>query len=312
MDEEKGNINYEMYENRKTDVVYDQEKDFYRGISGELRYKAEGLFKKAKEKGISIEEVSIATLREREIEFPGVGAIQLPAYVVKVRGRHIQSGRVLVDAKQIDYYNRYQSYVADKLMQKNYMRDEKGNIVKKDNKPEIKREVELGLNDWERFEVARNILDDKEFGLEKTITGACDRVIRKLMGENDWLYPEEARLLDEEFNNVQEKIAAENENRRQDYGRPPKKATDRQINYLKARIRSMGADPEDSSVIKEILKRNGYETMEIKDLSTVDMSKIIDSLSSVMPRIINTATKPEDISATERGDFSINGENIKQ
>jgi len=59
------------------------------------------------------------------------------------------------------------------------------------------------LTDWEKFQIGKDIIEDKEFGLEKTITGACDRIIRKLMGENDWLSPQEARLLDEEFNSVQ-------------------------------------------------------------------------------------------------------------
>jgi hypothetical protein len=116
--------------------------------------------------------------------------------MVKVRGRDMQTGQVIIDGKQIDYFNRYQKYLGEKIHGKNVLLDERGRVIKENRKPKTKPELDLYLDDWERFEVGRELLEDKEFGLEKTITGACDRVIRKLMGENDWLYPEEARLLD--------------------------------------------------------------------------------------------------------------------
>ena len=34
---------------------------------------------------------------------------------------------------------------------------------------------------------------------------------KKAYGENDWLYPEEARLLDEEFSSVQSRVISEQE-----------------------------------------------------------------------------------------------------
>ena len=72
-------------EGASTEIQYNQEKDFYKGIGGELRMKAEGLFKKAKEKGISIEDLSINVLKEKKVEFPGVGNVELPSYLVKIK-----------------------------------------------------------------------------------------------------------------------------------------------------------------------------------------------------------------------------------
>jgi len=70
-----------------------------------------------------------------------------------------------------------------------------GNDEAKDSqKNRVKENPEFYLTDWEKFQIGKDIIEDKEFGLEKTITGACDRIIRKLMGENDWLSPQEARL----------------------------------------------------------------------------------------------------------------------
>lgn len=278
-------------ESRASDVVYNREKDFYKGMSGELRLKAEGLFKKAKEKGLSIEDVDIITLKENQVDFPGIGTVDLPAYVVKVRGRDIKSGQVMADAKQIDFFNRYQAYLAKKIEDKNIVRDERGKTIRENNRPKIKENIELLLTEWERFEVGRDLVDDKEFGMEKTITGACDRVIRKLMGENDWLYPEEARLLDEEYNNVQNAIAKEKEVRRQSIPGLQKKATDRQISYLKARIKNLGLDPDNELVMKEILRQAGFGTTDISDLSTGNMSKIIDSVNELMPRVKDILAK---------------------
>jgi len=116
-------------EGTSTEIQYNQEKDFYRGIGGELRMKAEGLFKKAKEKGISIEDLSIDVLKEKGVEFPGVGNVELPSYLVKIRGKDISSGQVIVDGKQIDYYNRYQKYIAQKIEGKNAIKDERGSKV---------------------------------------------------------------------------------------------------------------------------------------------------------------------------------------
>lgn len=277
-------------ESRSPEIVYNPEKDFYRGIGGELRMKAEGLFKKAKEKGISIEEIDIAAVRENQVDFPGIGTVELPAYIVKVRGRDIETQQVIADGKQIDYFNRYQKYVAEKIQRKNTVRDEKGRIVKENNRPLIKQDADLSLSEWERFEIGKELVEDKEFGLEKTITGACDRVIRKLMGENDWLYPEEARLLEEEFNNVQAAIAREQEVREQETGRQSlpglqKRATKRQINYFKVRIKNLGLDPENELVVKEILRHAGFGGIDISDLSTVNMSKVIDSVNDIVPKV---------------------------
>lgn len=275
----------EEKEVRTPSIVYSPEKDFYKGVGGKLRLKAEGLFKKAKEKGISIEEIDITTLRENQVEFPGIGVVNLPAYIVKVKGRDIESGQTIVDGKQIDYFNRYQRYIAEKIEDKNIVKDEKGRKIREDNETKVKSNVEMFLTEWERFEIGKSLVDDKEFGLEKTITGACDRVIRKLMGENDWLYPEEARLLDEEFNDVQRQIIKDEEKRKTDRPVHQKRATERQINYLKVRIKNLGLDPESEEVIKELMRLNGYENADLTELSTVDMSKVIDSLNDTVPRV---------------------------
>lgn len=270
---------------RASEVYYKKDKDFYRGIGGELRFKAEGLFKKAKEKGISIEDISISTIKEGCIEFPGIGVLELPAYLVKVVGRDISSGQTIVDGKQIDYFNIYQSYLMEKIENKNYIRDERGKPLRENNRPKLKHDMEFFLTESERFDIARKLIDDKEFGLEKTITGACDRVIRKLMGENDWLYPEEARMLEDEFNKVQEKVAGSEERNRQTLPGIQKKATERQMNYLKARIKNAGMDPENDLVLRELLKHSGFESGDINELSTSDMSKVIENVNSFVPKL---------------------------
>jgi hypothetical protein len=66
------------------------------------------------------------TLRENQVDFPGIGAVELPTYVVKVKGKDLKSQQMMVDAKQIDYFNRYQSYVAGRIENKNTVRDDKG------------------------------------------------------------------------------------------------------------------------------------------------------------------------------------------
>jgi hypothetical protein len=288
-------------ESKSAEIIYNPEKDFYKGVGGELRLKAEGLFKKAKERGISIEEVKVNPLRENNMDFPGIGIVELPAYIVVVKGKDIQSNQVIVDGKYLDYYNRYQKYLADRIESKNLVKDEKGKIVRENGKPRIKQETELSLTDWERFEIGKNIIEDKEFGLEKTITGACNRVIRKLMGENDWLYPEEARLLDEEFNMVQNAIGKEREIKSQAFRGNYKKATERQINYFKARIRNHGLEGEDQQVIREILRQSGYEMVSIDELSTSDMSKIIDNINEIMPKVKDALSKQEY--ADEKGEI---------
>ncbi len=278
-------------EGKINDVVYISEKDFYKGYSGEFRLKAEGLFKKAKEKGISIEDIDIKQIKERQIEFPGLGTIDLSAFIVTIRGKHVHSGQVMVDGKHIDYYNIYQKYVAEKIEKKNSVRDEKGRIVRENNKPKMKEVKDLSLSEWERFEIGKNLVDDKEFGIEKTITGACERIIRKLMGENDWLYPGEARLLDEEFKSVQSKITEGQENKKSQlktesqHQSGSKKATDRQINFLKARIKNNGIDPDDDFIMGEIMKQSGFNTSRLNELTTTDMSKIIDSIGVIIPRV---------------------------
>jgi len=287
----EGSENVKQNEGRGPEIVYDPEKDFYRGISGELRLKAEGLFKKAKEKGISIEEIDISILKENQVDFPGIGVVDLPAYLVKVKGRDIQSQRVIADGKHIDYFNRYQKYVAEKIERKNLVRDDRGRIVRENSRPLVKQDAELTLTDWERFEIGRDLVSDKEFGLEKTITGACDRVIRKLMGENDWLDPEEARLLDEEYKSVQKAIAKEQEARKQVLPGLHKKATERQINYFKARIKNSGLDPENEFIVREILRQAGFGVIDINDLSVANMSRLIDSMDEVLPKVKDVLEK---------------------
>lgn len=281
----------------ETEVVYNTEKDFYKGIGGELRYKAEGLFKKAREKGISIEDIEVNQLKDNGAEFPGLGFISLPALLVKVRGRHMQSGQVITDGKQIDYYNRYQQYLAERIQSKNGIKDGKGRTAKESRKEVAWENPQFVLSDWELFEIGKDLLDDKEFGLEKTITGACDRVIRKLMGENDWLYPGEARLLDEEFSAVQKKIEATQDKSGSVQTAAPKKATERQINYLKAKIKNLGADPYDGTVMKEVIRQSGFEAEDINSLSTGEVSKIIDSIGIIMPKVKKSLEQRSGIEA---------------
>ncbi|MCX7711354.1 MAG: hypothetical protein N2484_16055 [Clostridia bacterium] len=300
-------------DDRSVDVTYNADKDFYKGVSGEFRLKAEGLFKKAKEKGISIEEISIATLRENSVEFPGIGATELPTYMVKVKGRLEASGQVIVDGKQIDYFNRYQKYLAHKIEKKNILRDERGKVLRENGRIKTKDEPEFTLSDWERFEIGKSLVEDKEFGMEKAITGACDRVIRKLMGENDWLYPEEAKLLDEEFNHVQDSIIKEKENPRQALPTASKKATDRQINYLKARIKNLGVDPENSENIREILKNLGFDSSDLRELSTSEMSRVIEGVQGVIPRIKEKLAKGGILPGIHQTDeIQGEGERVKQ
>ncbi|KNY27092.1 hypothetical protein [Pseudobacteroides cellulosolvens] len=288
---------------KTVDVVYSKDKDFYRGGSGELRYKAEGLFKKAKEKGISIESIEISVLRENREEFPGVGTVELPTYVVKVVGKDLNSGQSIVDGKHLDFFNRYQNYLAEKIESKNLVRDETGRVLRDNNKPRIKNDMELTLSDKEKFLIAKELIDDKEFGLEKTITGACDRVIRKLMGENDWLFPGEVRLLDEEFKKVQSKINAPTVNastanapsanttqsntaRNLDSeAAVNKKATARQINYLKVKMKTSGIDPDNENLRKEFLKQAGCENGLIEDLNMAEMSKILDKFDHIAAKV---------------------------
>jgi hypothetical protein len=297
---------------KTSEVTYSHEKDFYKGIGGELRFKAEGLFKKAKEKGISIEDINVQTLREASAEFPGIGEVGLPAFIVKVTGRDILSGQVIVDGKQIDYYNRYQKYIADKVENKNVLKDEMGRKVRENSALNISDIKELNLTERERFNIGKSLIEDKEFGLEKTITGACDRVIRKLMGENDWLYPDEARLLDEELDEVQKRAIFEGKAKRSSAAVTEKKATDRQINYFKAKVKNSGMDPEDNTIIMEVLRQAGYDKRSIDDLSTSDMSKLIDKVSEVMPRVSDMVNKGKILSSSVQKDFRQPEENLKQ
>jgi hypothetical protein len=262
----------------KSEVVYNKEKDFYKGAGGELRMRAEGLFKKAKEKGISIEDVSINLVKENKVNFPGIGKLELPVYLVKVRGKDMTNGQVIVDGKQIDYYNRYQKYIAEKIEEKNASIIEEEGINEKGQ--DFKNNLDYLLTDWEKFKIGKDLIEDKEFGLEKTITGACDRIIRKLMGENDWLYPEEARLLDEEFYYVQDKIS---KNTKKPVKTPDKKATIRQINYLKRKLKNAGLNADDEIVFKMVLKEAGFESLE--EISIIDMSKIIEGLNNIILKV---------------------------
>jgi len=291
---------------KENDVVYNPDKDFYKGMSGELRFKAEGLFKKAREKGISIEEIEVLVLRENSAEFPG-----LPAFLVKVKGKGIANGQVIVDGKQVDYYNMYQKHISEIVENKNLLKDEKGKIVKENGKPKIKHDLEMFLTEWERFEIGKDLVDEKEFGLEKTITGACDRVIRKLMGENDWLYPGEAKLLDEEFSNVQARIQ-EQEIKKQTAASPMKKATERQINYLKAKVKNLGMDPDDNNIMREIIKQAGYEATDATELSTQDMSRIIDNITAIISRVKESLTRQNFTPLFEQNQYKSEARDIKQ
>lgn len=266
------------------EIVYNAEKDFYKGMGGELRMKAEGLFKKAKEKGISIEDVSIEVLKESRTEFPGIGSIDLPTYFIKVKGRDLSSGQVIVDGKQIDYYNRYQQYLARKIENKNSIKSESGKVLFENKKPKIKDTLDFTLTDWEKFGIGSEMLDDKEFGIEKTITGACDRIIRKLMGENDWLHPEEAKLLEEEFVTVGQNIAKKDIGRNKVPNVAKKKATQRQINYFKQKLKNMGMNADDSGVITSVLRKSGIESNDLDSLSVGEMSKLIDSINEAVPK----------------------------
>lgn len=303
MENEVAEYNVEN-EDKAIDIVYNPDKDFYKGVGGEFRLKAEGLFKKAREKGISIDEISIATLRENSVEFPGIGVTELPTYMVKVRGKHANSGQVVVDGKQIDYFNRYQKYLAQKIERKNIIKDDRGKAVRESGRVKIKQEPEFVLSEWERFEIGKSLVEDKEFGMEKAITGACDRVIRKLMGENDWLYPEEARMLEEEFNSVQETISKEQDNARNTLSAPAKKATDRQINYLKAKIKNLGLDPENDDIIKETLSLLGFEADNLNDLSTGEMSRAIDGIQGIIPKLREKQSKKNMLTGLGPADAS--------
>jgi len=104
------------------------------------------------------------------------------------------------------------------------------------------------------------------------------------MGENDWLSPQEARLLDEEFNSVQSSMQKSQEKKQKELIRK-KKATPRQINYFKQRIKNMGMNPDDPKMLSKIFDRVGIEPADISELSIADMSKIIESLNDIAPKI---------------------------
>ena len=263
------------------EVVYDTTKDFYKGIRGELRFKAEGLFKKAKEKGISIENIEISTVKEDYVDIPGLGKITLPTYIVKVRGIILESQQVMIDGKQIDFYNRYHKYIAEAIFEKNVVKDENGKTIYSNKRQAIKPEPDLSLSDWEKFEIGKALIIDKEFGLEKTITGACDRVIRKLMGENDWLYPGEARLLEEEFKEIDKSITEKEAKKAEQV--PVRKASEKQISYFKSKLKLKGLNPEDDNTVQTIMEAAGLDNRKIDDLSISDMSKLIDGVDNLIP-----------------------------
>jgi len=294
------------------EVVYNAEKDFYKGMKGELRYKAEGLFKKAREKGISIEDIEVIKLNDNSADFPGLGQINLPTLLVKIRGKHMQSGQVIADGKQIDFYNRYQQYIAERIQKKSSVKDDKDWTAREGKRTVMEENSDYSLSDWELFEIGKDLLDDKEFGLEKTITGACDRVIRKLMGENDWLSPGEARLLDEEFADVQRRAEASQEKSRGTKTAVPKRATERQINYLKARIKNMGEDPYDNAVIREVIRQSGFDAEDINSLSMGEVSKIIDSINIIMPKVKKSLSERNRTGAFESDNGTGSAANIRQ
>ena len=104
------------------------------------------------------------------------------------------------------------------------------------------------------------------------------------MGENDWLYPEEARMLDEEFNMIETRIQKEQEIKKENTT-TKKMATVRQINYLKQKLKNMGIDSENSTVMNSLLKEMGFEVKDINELTVSEMSKMIDSLNTLVPKI---------------------------
>lgn len=266
-------------------VSYSVDKDFYEGIGGELRFNAEGLHKKSKEKGISIKNVEIIPLAQKSTEFPGIGNVDLPAYIARVIGKQMSTEREIADVKQIDYFNMYQKYVADKLEIKNSKL--LGNIVDApDNKMnEGKKVPQFFLTDWERFEIGKAIIEDKEFGLEKTVTGACDRVIRKLMGENDWLYLKEAEMLESEFNDVDRRKQLRESTKNIDSNKTYKRASEKQKNYLKMRIKNGGLNPDSQETINRVVSETGFINKTIDELSMAEMSKVIESIPQVLPKL---------------------------
>lgn len=274
------------YEDVQADeVFYDTEKDFYEGARGELRFNAEGLLKKAKEKGISIEKVDIITLNKKTVDFPGIGSMDLDAYVVKVKGKELSTGREVADVKQIDYFNIYQKYIAEKIQNKDTARHRKqkqsgDDKIQSDNLP-----GEHLLTNWEKFEIGKAIIDDKEFGLEKTVTGACDRVIRKLMGENHWLYPKEAKMLETEFNEVNKRIQKEANKTTSPMKTTTKKASERQKNYLKVKIKNSGFNPDSQEILNRVVSEMGFKNKTIDDLSMTEMSKVIENVPTVLSKL---------------------------
>jgi hypothetical protein len=249
----------------ENEIVYDKVKDFYKAMGGELRYKAEGLFKKAKEKGISIEDIEMNLLNEENVEIPGLGKINLPTYFIKVKGVTDEDNRTIVDGKQISFYNIYQKYLADKIAKK--------------NAKTTKDKAEFELNEWELFEVGKAVVQDKEFGVEKTITGACDRVIRKLMGENDWITWGEAKLLEDEFNEVDRRITEQRLSK--DKEDEERKASERQLKYFRGLIKNAGMDDEDQRTIHNILKVSGIKKEKLEDLVVSEMSRLIQHSDKV-------------------------------
>lgn len=266
-------------------VSYSVDKDFYEGIGGELRFNAEGLHKKAKEKGISIKNVEIIPLARKSAEFPGIGNVDLPAYIARVIGEQMSTEREIADVKQIDYFNMYQKYVANRLEIKNSKLSD--NIVDApDNKMnEGKKVPQFFLTDWERFEIGKAIIEDKEFGLEKTVTGACDRVIRKLMGENDWLYLKEAEMLESEFNDVNRRKQQHYSTKSADSSKTYKRASERQKNYLKMKIKNAGLNPDSKETINRVVSEMGFTNKTIDELSMAEMSKVIESIPQVLPKL---------------------------
>jgi len=85
------------------------------------------------------------------------------------------------------------------------------------------------------------------------------------MGENDWLSPQEARLLDEEFNSVQSSM--QKVRRKTEGVDPEKESNPRQINYFKQRIKNMGMNPDDPKMLSKIFDRVGIEPADISELS---------------------------------------------
>ena len=118
-------------------------------------------------------------------------------------------------------------------------------------------------------------------------------------------------MLDEEFNSVENRIHKEHEIRK-DASTTKKKATERQINYLKQKLKNMGVDTDNSTAINGIIKEMGFESKDISELTIGEMSKIIDGLNTIVPKIKEMLVKPEFAEKLKQETDTEVPENFKQ